>query len=165
MAHLEVLVAEYLDWQGFLVKRNVKVGRLAHGGWEGELDVVGYKPDEQRIIHYELSLDASPWSVREARYEKKMKAGREHVRKTLFPWLPPTVNLEQIAAFPTIGTRTMVAGAKLITVDALVQEVVTAISKQGRAASNAISEYYPLLRAIQLATCGYSRPPKADKVA
>ena len=161
MAHLEVLVAEYLDWQGFLVKRNVKVGRLSHGGWEGELDVVGYKPDEQKIVHYELSLDASPWSVREARYEKKMKAGRTHIQKTLFPWLPSTVKIEQIAAFPTIGNRTSLAGAELMTVDAIVQEIVSAVSKQGRAASNAISEYYPLLRAIQLATCGYSRAPKA----
>ena len=25
------------DWKGYLVKRNIKVGKLAHGGWEGEL--------------------------------------------------------------------------------------------------------------------------------
>jgi hypothetical protein len=161
MAHLEVLVAEYLDWQGFLVKRNVKVGRLAHGGWEGELDVVGYKPDERRIVHYELSLDASPWTTREARYEKKMKAGRTYIKQTLFPWLPDEVHLEQIAVFPTIGERTTLAGAKLMTVDMIVQEIVGKVSKEGRAASNAISEYYPLLRAIQLAVCGYSRAPKA----
>jgi hypothetical protein len=42
MSHLETLIAEYPDWQGFLVKRNTKVGRLGHGGWETELDIVGY---------------------------------------------------------------------------------------------------------------------------
>lgn len=159
MAHLEILIAEYLDWQGFLVKRNVKVGRLAHGGWEGELDVVAYKPEEQRIVHYELSLDASRWEDREARYEKKMKSGRTYILKTLFPWLSEDVHIEQIAAFPTIGQRKTLAGAKLITVDALVQDIVATISKEGRAASKAISEYYPLLRAIQLAVCGYNRAP------
>lgn len=159
MAHLEVLVAEYLDWQGFLVKRNVKVGRLAHGGWEGELDVVGYKPVEQRIVHYELSLDASPWSVREARYEKKMKSGQTYIKQALFPWLPDSVQIEQIAAFPTIGNRTHLSGARLMTVDAIVQEIVSAVAKEGRAASRAISEYYPLLRAIQLAVCGYNHAP------
>ena len=161
MAHLEILVAEYLDWRGYLVKRNVKVGRLAHGGWEGELDVVGYKPDERKIVHYELSLDASPWSVREARYEKKMKAGRTYIRQALFPWLPEDVRIEQIAAFPTIGQRTTLAGAQLLTVDMVVQEIVVAVTSEGRAASRAISEYYPLLRAIQLAICGYSHAPKA----
>jgi hypothetical protein len=159
MAHLEILVAEYLEWQGFFVKRNVKVGRLSRGGWEGELDVVGYKPDEKKIVHYELSLDGSPWSVREARYEKKMKAGKTYIKKEVFPWLPDDVHIEQIAAFPTIGGHKMLADARLVTVDAIVQEIVSSVSSQGRAGSRAISEYYPLLRAIQLAVCGYSRAP------
>jgi len=44
MSHLESLIVEYLDWQGYLVRRNTKVGRLKHGGWEMELDVIGYNP-------------------------------------------------------------------------------------------------------------------------
>ena len=41
MSHLENLIAEYYDWQGYLIKRNIKVGKLSHGGWEMELDVLG----------------------------------------------------------------------------------------------------------------------------
>ena len=54
MSHLESLIAEYLEWQGYLIRRNMKVGRRAKGGWEMELDVVGYHPQLNKIIHYEL---------------------------------------------------------------------------------------------------------------
>jgi hypothetical protein len=29
MSHLENLIAEYYDWKGYLVKRNIKVGKLS----------------------------------------------------------------------------------------------------------------------------------------
>jgi hypothetical protein len=67
MSHLESLVAEYLEWQGYLIRRNTKVGRLAHGGWEMELDIVGYHPQTQKLVHYEPSIDALSWDKREAR--------------------------------------------------------------------------------------------------
>ncbi len=31
MSHLEDLLCEYYDWQGYIVRRNVKVGRLGQG--------------------------------------------------------------------------------------------------------------------------------------
>jgi len=40
VSHLEDLLCEYYEWQGYIVRRNIKVGRLGHGGWEGELDLV-----------------------------------------------------------------------------------------------------------------------------
>ena len=61
MNHLEALVAEYLMWQGFLIRHNVKVSRLNHGGWAAELDVVGFHPGDGRLIHYEPSLDSNLW--------------------------------------------------------------------------------------------------------
>lgn len=67
MSHLESLLVEYLDWQGYLVRRNTKVGRLAHGGWEMELDVVGYHPKSRDLLHYEPSVDAHDWQTREER--------------------------------------------------------------------------------------------------
>ena len=50
MSHLEDLLAEYYDWKGYLVKRNIKVGRLNHGGWEMELDVIAYHPIDNRRL-------------------------------------------------------------------------------------------------------------------
>jgi hypothetical protein len=48
MSHLEDLLCEYYQWQGYIVRRNIKVGRLDHGGWEGELDIVAYHPVTKR---------------------------------------------------------------------------------------------------------------------
>ena len=71
MRHLESLIAEYLEWQGFLIRRNVKLGRRAKGSWEMELDVVGYHPQLGALVHYEPSIDATSWEVREAQYKKR----------------------------------------------------------------------------------------------
>jgi len=49
VSHLEDLLCEYYEWQGYIVRRNIKVGRLGHGGWEGELDIV------------ELPVAVTPW--------------------------------------------------------------------------------------------------------
>ena len=76
MSHLESLISEYLQWQGFLVQTNIKVGRLGHGGWEMELDVVGFHPQLGTLVHYEPSLDAFSWEKRETRYRKKFEAGK-----------------------------------------------------------------------------------------
>jgi hypothetical protein len=160
MAHLEQLVAEYLDWQGYLVKRNVKVGRLSHGGWEGELDVVGFHPQRGEIVHYEVSLDADPWTKREHRYAKKMDAGRKYIHKEIFPWLTTEIAIKQFAAFPSHGSRKDLAGATLMSVDGLVQGIVAQVRSVGKVASNAIPEGYPLLRVLQLAHCGYTYAPK-----
>jgi hypothetical protein len=52
MSRPESLTAEYLEWQGYLIRRSLKVGRRAKGGWEMELDVVGYHPKVNKITHY-----------------------------------------------------------------------------------------------------------------
>jgi hypothetical protein len=84
MTHLETLIAEYLDWRGYLVRRNKKVGRLRHGGWEGELDIVAYHPKSQDLVHYEPSIDAIGWTKREERYRKKFDAGRKYIFIDIF---------------------------------------------------------------------------------
>ncbi len=32
MNHLEALIVEYLEWQGYIVRKNIKIGKLSHGG-------------------------------------------------------------------------------------------------------------------------------------
>ena len=46
--YLEQLVAEWLEYQGYFVRRNVLVGKRAAGGYECELDVVAFNPICQR---------------------------------------------------------------------------------------------------------------------
>jgi hypothetical protein len=161
MSHLESLIAEYLDWQGYLVKKNVKVGRLHHGGWEMELDVIGYHPTERDLVHYEASLDADTWKKREQRYEKKFKVGLKYILSEIFPWLPKNQKLHQIAVFPVHPkNRDKIAGGKIQSIDELVTSIRSAVVKKGIVGKNAIPEGYPLLRTMQLSHCGYYKVSK-----
>ena len=158
MSHLESLIVEYLDWQGYLVRRNTKVGRLKHGGWEMELDVIGYNPHTSDLVHYEPSVDAHTWDTREARYAKKFEAARKLIFGEVFSWLPPETPLRQIAVFPSHPKgRDTIAGGEIISIDEFVAEVRSKVIACGIACRSAISENYPLLRVLQLSHCGYNR--------
>lgn len=158
MSHLETLIFEYLDWRGFLLRKNVKVGRRSRGGWEMELDIVGYHPKSGELVHYEPSLDALAWHKRETRYKKKFEAAKKYLFTEVFPWLPATTPLTQIAVFVSRSTaRNTIAGGQVITVDELMAEIRLAVQGCGIVASHAIPEQYPLLRTLQLSHVGYYR--------
>jgi len=164
MSHLESLIADYLEWQGFLVKRNMKVGRRDRGGWEMELDVVGLNPKTQTIVHYEPSIDADTWAVRETRCQKKFERARQYMFTEVFHWLPATTHIEQIAVFYNHPRgRDSIAGARIMSIDELVSEIRAKITACGPMISNAIPEQYPLLRTIQMSHVGYCKAISATK--
>ena len=84
MSHLEDLLVEFYAWQGYYVRRNVKVGHLDRGGWEMELDVVAYKPDSFEVLHLEPSIDGHAWDRREERFAKKFQAGQKYIFTDIF---------------------------------------------------------------------------------
>lgn len=92
MSHLENLIAEYYDWKGYLVKRNVKIGCLSHGGWEIGFDVVAYHPHSGNLVHVEPSVDIHSWEAREQRFMKKFGAGEKYILKRVFTWLDPSTH-------------------------------------------------------------------------
>ncbi len=158
MSHLESLIAEYLEWEGFLIKQNTKVGRLAHGGWAMELDVVGFHPQTRALVHYEPSMDSNSWEKREKRYQKKFRLGREFILKELFSWLPSDTDIEQIAVFASHPDgRDNIAGGRIISIDELMAEIKSKVMECGPLRRNAIPEQYPLLRTIQMSHVGYSK--------
>jgi hypothetical protein len=77
--HLEQLISEWLEYQGYFIRRNVRVGKRAQGGYECELDIVGFDPKTKRLVQYEPSTDADSWDERERRYRKKFKAGKTYI--------------------------------------------------------------------------------------
>jgi hypothetical protein len=158
MTHLETLIAEYLDWQGFLVMRNKKVGRLKHGGWEMELDIVGYHPKSGDLVHYEPSIDAIGWAKREARYKKKFEAGHKYIFTEIFTWLDSSTKIKQFAVFVDHPrNRHEIAGGTILSIDELMSEIRTKVVEWGLMSKRAISEQYPLLRTLQLSHVGYYR--------
>jgi hypothetical protein len=155
-SHLEQLISEFLEWKGFLIRRNVRVGPLRHGGYESELDIVGFHPIDNRIVHYEPSVDADSWSVRERRYKKKFEAGRRYIKTGVLSGIAAELEIEQFAVFISRPKdRLEIAGGRVLTVDELMKTIKIAISKQGLMNRGAIPESFSLLRTIQLAFNGY----------
>ncbi|MFA5928129.1 MAG: hypothetical protein WC838_02355 [Candidatus Margulisiibacteriota bacterium] len=157
MNHLEKLMSQYYDWQGYIVKTNVHVGKRKAGGYEGELDVVAYHPENKHLIHIECSTDAHNWEMREQRFKKKFETGRKHIIPALFPWLTGSgIKLEQMALLALSSVKhSSLAGGKVISVDAMIAIITQKIKQYGKMSSHAIPENYDLLRTIQLVVCGY----------
>lgn len=147
--HLEDLVAEHLEWKGYVVRRNILVGKRAKGGWDMELDIVAYDPKRAEVLHVEPSLDADPWARREQRFRKKFEVGKRLIFTEVFPWIDPAaVKFEQLAIVPRRGGRTEFVGGRLMTVDEYIAAVRRDIEPLGAAARSAVPSKYPLLRII-----------------
>jgi hypothetical protein len=95
MNHLEQLVSEWLQYNGYFVKSGVRVGKRKEGGFKGELDVVGLHIPNQHLIHVECSLEAESREKREKKFGPKFARGQEYV-KTLFPKLALPTDLDQV---------------------------------------------------------------------
>lgn len=158
MSHFEDLLAEYYDWRGYLVKRNVKVGKLSHGGWEMELDVVAFNPHSNHLLHAEPSIDGHSWETREKRFTKKFSSARKYIFSEVFTWLDPSTPIEQIAVLISHPKgRDTLAGGRIISIDEFISQIRDEIQSCGIVARNAIPEQYPLLRTVQLFENGYFR--------
>jgi len=151
MAHnyLEQLVAEWYEFRGYFVRRNIMVAPRSNGGFESELDVVAYHPKEKLLVHIEPSMDAHSWEVRERRYAKKFELGRKHI-PTLFTGIDLPQNIRQIAllGFASKANHTHLGGGEIMLVNELLLEILSEI-KDKRIASEAIPEHLSILRTLQ----------------
>jgi len=150
--YLEQLVWEWYDYHGYFIRRNIMVGPLSHGGYEGELDLVAFHPLKQHLVHIEPTHDANSWATREKRFEKKFRAGRKYI-PSLFKGLEIPDEIDQICllGFGTNVNHPYLAGGKVITVPEFLSEVMIEIGKSSMH-KKAMSETYPILRTIQFIT-------------
>lgn len=146
---LEQLVAEWYEYQGYFVRRNVPVGRRTKGGYECELDVVAFNPAKRHLAHIEPSMDAESWEIRERRFRKKFDAGRKHI-PALFPGLrlPPEIEQIAILAFASKVNHPTLGGGKVLLVSDLMREILEDLSDK-KIAANAVPEHHALLRTLQ----------------
>lgn len=158
MSHLEDLMAEYYDWRGYLVKRNIRVGKRVQGGWEMELDIIAFDPHEKHLVHAEPSLDSDSWEIRERRFKKKFAAGRKYIFTEIFTWLDSETPIDQVAVLVSHPkARDQLAGGSIQSVDEFIAMVRAEVVSRGLVSKNAIPEQYPLLRMMQLTHNGYHR--------
>ena len=129
--HLEQLIAEWYEFQGYFVRRNVNVGKRPKGGYECELDVVAFNPSKKKLIHIEPSLDADSWEHREKRFTKKFAAGRKYIPK-LFDGLDVPVKIDQIAVFlfASKANKQTIGGGKITPVPELLREIIEGLGSE-----------------------------------
>lgn len=149
---LEELVAEWLEYCGYIVKRNERVGRRSAGGHEGELDVVAFNPKTNHLLHVETSTDADSWAGRERRFAKKFSSGAKHI-KSLFDGLtlPDEIEKKAIFAFGSDKNHKTVGGGKVVLAEDFILDILHGL-KGTSFLSRAVPEKYPILRVIQMIT-------------
>ena len=149
MNHLEQLVSEWLDYNGYFVRRNVLVGKRSAGGYECELDVVAFNAQTSHLIQVEPSLDTDSWAKRNDRFQKKFDSGRKYIPE-LFSGIEIPDDLDQVGLFlfASKANHKHVGGGEVMLVSELYQEIIEGLRGK-RVAKEAVSEQFPLLRTIQ----------------
>lgn len=150
--HLEQLIAEWYEFRGFFVRRNVNVGKREKGGYECELDIVAFHPEERKLVQIEPSLDADCWATREKRYRRKFDAGRKYIPK-LFHGLDVPNDIDQIAVFifASKANHQTIAGGEIKLAHEILKEIANDLEKR-RLTKNVVPEQFSLLRTIQFVT-------------
>jgi hypothetical protein len=153
MNHLEQLVAEWLQYNNYFVRTSIPVGRRDKGGFDGELDVVGYHLGRKHLIHVECSLDALSDVKRQDKFRLKFERGKEHIKSVLKEMLGATEipEPEQVVVLQfSSGNVRNFGGARLVTVREFIHEIYNGL--KGKTPQNkAVSSNLPLLRTLQLA--------------
>lgn len=149
--YLEQLVAEWYEYQGYFLRRNVLVGKRPKGGYECELDIVAFHPRTKHLIHIEPSMDSDSWKTRENRYFKKFNAGRKFIH-TLFDGLElhADTEIEQVALFVYASNTNhqTVGGGRVMLANELLVEIFSAL-KSKQLTTSMIPEHLAILRSFQ----------------
>lgn len=160
--HLEDLVAEWYEFNGFFVRRNVQVGPRARGGYDRELDVVAFHPGTRKLVHIEPSLDAAGWAQREERYGLKFQAGREHIPQ-LFAGLDVPDEIEQIAllVFASTAKHKTLGGGRIVLIGDFMRTIQSGLAGHS-VESKSVPEQFPLLRSLLFAKQYWTPEEPAD---
>ncbi len=154
---LEQLVAEWYEYTGYFVRRNMKVGPRSKGGYECELDVIAFHPQEGKLVHVEPSMDALSWAKREERYSRKFAAGRKYIPQ-LFGGLKLPSKIDQIALFGFASTknRQTIGGGRIMTLAEFLVEVLREVRCRS-IKHDAIPEQFVILRSYQFITSNWTQ--------
>jgi len=150
MNHLETLTAEWLAYNGYFTRSGIRVGKRPKGGWEGELDVVGFHPAHQHFIHVECSTDAWTWQKREETFQRKFAMGRIHAPE-LFAGMELPTAIDQVVVHGFAGAANNhreLGGGRFMTSQELAAEIMNNIPVS--ITKTAVPENFPLMRTLQL---------------
>jgi hypothetical protein len=151
MNFLEELVAEWYEFKGYFVHRNILVGPRIAGGYECELDVVAFNAAANHLVHIEASMDTDSWENRERRFTKKFAAGKKYIPQLFAGFaLPPDIEQIALFVFAASSQHSTVGGGRLQPIKDFMNEIRLGVQKR-RVDKAAVPEQYQLLRALQFA--------------
>lgn len=130
----------------YFVRTNIKFGRRAKGGWDGEIDVLAYMPSESRLVHIECSAAATTWTEQAQRFIRKFDTAAPYYRD-LMGIEPRTV--ERVAIAGTVQ-QSFAPSILHVPTSAFFRQIHLELSGMDPL-SQAVPETMPLLRAIQFA--------------
>ena len=152
MSFLEQLAAEWYEFAGYFVRTNPRARKRAKGGWDVELDVLAYDPENRELLHIEASGDANSWQERKDRFMKrKFILTRSEYESIVGASVGAIKKIALVGWSDT--TKAELNWAPDIDV-VLIPEFLRGVCanlKRRNFAREAVPESFPLLRAIQLA--------------
>lgn len=151
MNFLEELVAEWYEYSGYFVRRNLKFGKLTKGGYTGEIDIAAFDPAERTLVHIEVSSDTYSWKKRTQRFRKKFADAAKHYDEVL-PFEKTGVQKKAIVGFAKQPRSKPDFGKDVEIVS--VRDFVDQVSKHLKSKDvdrDVVPEGFPLLRAMQFA--------------
>lgn len=148
---LESLISEWYEYQGYFLRRNIKVGKRSAGGYEGELDVVAFHPSRAHLVHIESSMDALSWAKREERFRMKFEIGQKYIPNLLVGLnIPATIECIAVIGMGKTETRTAIGGGRLVMIGSMMADI-RACLKTKPIPTDAVPEQFPMLRSLQFA--------------
>jgi hypothetical protein len=73
MNHLEKLIRQFYEWQGYIVPWSVRGEQLPKGGWAGELDIGAKVAHPSRIVTFqtaEVMVSEAIWAELSSRFDR-----------------------------------------------------------------------------------------------
>ncbi len=147
--YLEQLLAEWYEYNGYFLRRNVLVGKRKSGGYDCELDIVAFHPGKNHLVHIESSMDGDSWEKREKRFRNKFESGSRCIPNLFAGFkLPAIIECLAVFAFVSTKNRQTVGGGKIVQIDEILAEIFTDL-KTKSLSRNAIPEHLAILRSFQ----------------
>lgn len=148
---LEQLIAEWYEFRGYFIRRNVHVGKRSKGGYECELDIVAFNPNNKDLVHIEPSMDSDSWAKREQRFAAKFSAGKKYI-PTIFRGFDDLPEPRQIAVFVygSDKSHTKIGSGTILHIRELMNEIKDDVKKR-KIQNAAIPEQFVILRSLQFA--------------
>jgi len=147
--YLEQLAAEWYEYRGYFVRRQLIVGQKPSGGYEGELTILAVHLERGDVVHVEPSMDAHSWEKRETRYQTRFDLGRRYI-PDLLGGKHKTRPLRQVALIglgsstnhPTLG------GGEVLSLGDFLSNIIAAF-RGGELSGQPVPQQYPILRTLQ----------------